>query len=490
MLDFDPGSIELRSGHFIGGKIVQGGKQLIEVSRPSDGERYVDIPLGTADDVDRAVSDAHTAFRTSGWATMPPRDRARILRRWAELIEADRTDLARVEAIGSTRPISESTNWDVSFVAEGIRFFAEFADKLGGEVISTRTDNLGLVVAQPYGVVAAITPWNVPIVNVSWKAGPALAAGNAIVLKPSELTPISVLRLAELAIEAGVPPGIFNVVQGNGVVTGSALCRHPLVSKITFTGSGRSGAAVMAAAAESGTKPVTLELGGKNPQLVFKDAPDVEKAATAIARSMLGNAGQVCVAGSRLIAHESIAFELIEKIAKVCATVNPGPTWKGSSTFSPIISVKQADRIDAIVHDATRNGAKAVIGGGRNPRIQGGAFYEPTILTDVTPEMDAVKEEIFGPVLTVETFHDDQEGISKAEHPVYGLSAGIYTANISKAMSAMRTLEAGTVWINRYGRTNDFMVPTGGFKQSGIGKDLGRQAVEQNLRHKSVLIDL
>ncbi len=246
----------------------------------------------------------------------------------------------------------------------------------------------------------------------------------------------------------------------------------------------------MAAAAASGTKPVTLELGGKNPQIVFKDAPDLGKAANAIARSMLGNAGQVCVAGSRVIVHHSVVEELIEEIQKICASVVPGPTWNGSSTFSPIISTRQADRIDHIVRAALASGAEAVIGGGRNRNIQNGCFYEPTILTNVRPEMDAIKEEIFGPVITVEKFDDDQEAISKASHPVYRLSAGLYTANMSKALTHMRALEAGTVWINRYGRTNDFMIPTGGFKQSGIGKDLGRQAVEQNLRFKSVLIDL
>jgi aldehyde dehydrogenase (NAD+) len=370
-----------------------------------------------------------------------------------------------------------------------MRFFAEFADKIGGEVAATRSDHLGFTIAEPYGVIAAIAPWNFPLVMASWKVGPALAAGNAVVVKPSELTPFSVLRLAELAIAAGVPDGIFNVVQGDGRTTGNALCRHPGIGKITFTGSTRTGAAIMTASAETGIKPVILELGGKSPQVVFADVPDLGKVAATVARAITGNAGQVCVAGSRLIVQDEVAEPLVDRIAEAFRQLKPGPTWRSDTTLSPIISARQADRVDAIVHRTVKQGAELRCGGHRAPAPQDGAYYLPTILTGVRSDMEAAREEVFGPVLTVETFADEEEAFALADHPVYGLAAGVHTSDMRRAMRAVRRIEAGTVWINRYGRTADFAIPTGGYKGSGIGKDLGRQAVEANLRFKSVLID-
>jgi aldehyde dehydrogenase (NAD+) len=488
MHDFDPDRIAIRSGHFVGGKLVAGNR-LIDVRRPSDSKVYAQIPVASAMEVDEAVANARHAFRASEWARCAPRDRARIMRRWADLVDENREEIARIEALGSTRPIAEAHGWDVPYAAEAIRYFSEYADKLGGEVAATKSDNLGMIIAEPYGVVAAIAPWNFPLVMAAWKLGPALAAGNAVVLKPSEMTPFSVLRLAELAIAAGMPAGIFNVVQGTGAETGDALCRHPLVAKISFTGSTRTGAAIMAASAQSGTKPVTLELGGKSPQLVFADAPDLDAVARCVTRAITGNAGQVCVAGSRLIVERRIEAELVERIGMNARALKPGPTWQQTTTFSPIISTPQADRVDAIVRKTLSQGAQAAIGGRRDPSIQDGAFYEPTILTGVTADMEAVREEVFGPVLTVQSFDDEEEGLGLADHPIYGLAAGVHTRDITKAMRAVRRIEAGTVWVNRYGRTSDYVIPTGGFKRSGIGKDLGRQAVEANLRHKSVLID-
>jgi aldehyde dehydrogenase (NAD+) len=324
----------------------------------------------------------------------------------------------------------------------------------------------------------------------SWKIAPALAAGNAVVLKPSEMTPFSVLRLAELAIEAGIPPGIFNVVQGDGRVTGDALVRHPKIAKVTFTGSSQTGAAIMTACAQTGTKPVTLELGGKSPQVVFADAPDLDLVARRIAGAIAGNAGQVCVAGSRLIVERSAAPRLIDGIASAFAALKPGHTWAAGTTLPPIISAKQAQRIEGIVARSVGQGAQIAAGGTRLPVAGEGAFYAPTILTNVTADSEAVREEVFGPVLTVQTFDDEDEALALASHEKYGLASGVHTADLSRALRAMRSIEAGTVWINRYGRTSDFVIPTGGYKQSGLGKDLGRQAFEANLRFKSVLIDL
>jgi aldehyde dehydrogenase (NAD+) len=324
---------------------------------------------------------------------------------------------------------------------------------------------------------------------VSWKVGAALAAGNAVVLKPSELTPWSALRLAELAIEAGVPPGLFNVVQGDGRITGDALSRHPLISKMTFTGSTRTGAAIMAACAMTGPKPVTLELGGKSPQLVFDDAPDIDRLAGMIAGAITGNAGQVCVAGSRLIVQRGIAEALVERIAARFAAMRPGATWDDTATLPPIISTPQAGRILEIVDRARDAGATVRCGGGLFDGGPGGAYFQPTLIEGVDGANPAVREEIFGPVLTVQTFADEEEGLALAAHEHYGLASGVHTADIGRALRAMRGISAGTVWINRYGRSADFVIPTGGYHQSGIGKDLGRQAVEANLRFKSVLID-
>ncbi|MBC8732637.1 aldehyde dehydrogenase family protein [Paraburkholderia sp. UCT2] len=494
MDSFNPDDVAIRSGHYIGGEYVDGdlrsGGRCIEVARPSDGAIYACVPLADAGVVDRAVENAWQAFRTSGWARMAPRERAKILRRFAELIEADASYLGRLEALGSTRPIVQAMGWDVPFTAEGIRFYAEFADKLGGDVAATDHDHLGMTIAEPYGVIGAIAPWNFPLVMASWKIAPALAAGNAVVLKPSEMTPFSALRLAELAVQAGVPAGILNVVQGDGRVTGDELVRHPKISKVTFTGSTRTGAAIMAACANSGTKPVTLELGGKSPQIVFADASRLDDVARRIAGAITGNAGQVCVAGSRLLVERTLVEPLAERIGKVFAELKPGATWTASTTLSPIISAPQAARIEAIVGRTLDAGATLRYGGVRTDGGAHGAFYTPTLLADVTADSEAVREEVFGPVLTLQPFDTEEEALALAQHPEYGLAAGVHTADLGRALRFVRGLEAGTVWVNRYGRTSDFMIPTGGFKRSGIGKDLGRQAYEANLRFKSVLIDL
>lgn len=485
---FDPQSIAVASGHFIGGQLVSDTGRLT-VLRPSDGQAHAELPVADASTVDAAVQDAWRAWRTSDWARRAPRDRARVLRRWADLVEADVQHMAPLEAVCSTRPVRDAAAWDVPFTAEGLRFFAEYADKLGGEVAATRHDHLGMVVAEPYGVVGAITPWNFPLVMVSWKVGAALAAGNAVVLKPSEMTPFSAVRLAQLAIDAGVPPGIFNIVQGDGRTTGDALTRHALIAKMTFTGSTRTGAAIMASCALQGPKPVTLELGGKSPQLVFDDAPDVDRLADIIAGAITGNAGQVCVAGSRLIVQRGIADALMERLAQRFAALRPGATWDAQATLSPIISAPQAARILDIVERSRVAGAQVRSGGGLFEGGPGGAYFQPTLLEGVSADNPAVQEEIFGPVLTMQTFDTEEEGLALAAHAHYGLAAGVHTADIGRALRCMRGISAGTVWINRYGRSADFVIPTGGYHQSGIGKDLGRQAVEANLRFKSVLID-
>lgn len=485
-LSYDPRSVTLPAGHYINGRYMA-GPDVIDVFRPSDRQRLGAIPQADADLVDQAVRGAAQAQRDSNWGGMLPRDRARLLHRWADLIDKERAYLAQIESICSTRPITQAHNGDVANCAEHIRFFAEFADKEGGIVAPTSSGQVGMILHEPYGVIGAITPWNVPISMAAWKLAPALAAGNAVVIKPSEITPFSTLYLAELAVRAGLPAGLINVVLGDGPTTGTAITTHPLVGKVSFTGSTRAGAIIMSDIARSGIKPVTLELGGKSPQVVFADA-DLDLAADCVARSILSNAGQVCIAGSRVIAEAAIADALAEKVTAIIGKVRAGPTWDAATSFSPIISEAQIQRIESIIDAARADGAELATGGTRMDAE--GWFYRPTVLTNVTETSPAVTEEIFGPVLTIQRFETEDEAVALSSHPTYGLAAGLYTRDLSRAMRLSKRIEAGTVWVNRYGRSPDMIMPTGGYKSSGLGKDLGREAYYGAMRTKAVLIDL
>ncbi|HEV2677152.1 MAG TPA: aldehyde dehydrogenase family protein [Aliidongia sp.] len=485
-LSFDPDALPLPIGHFIGGRLIA-AEGTIDMRRPSDGHAHAGCPLADAEMVDQAVESAKAALKASNWAGVRPRERTRALHAWADLIEAEAVTLARIEALLSTRPVGLLVAGDIAVAAEQIRFFAEFADKEGSGLVPTDDQSFGMIMSEPYGVVGAITPWNVPVATAAWKLGPALAAGNAVVLKPSEMTPFSTVYLAELAVRAGLPPGLINIVLGDGPTTGAAIAGHPDVSKVSFTGSTAAGAAIMANIARTGIKPMTLELGGKSPQIVFADA-DIERAASAIATSILANAGQACVAGSRLIVEAGIADALVEAVAMRMRDVRPGPTWDETSRYSPIISERQLRRIDGLVEAAAAAGAECLIGG--RPFDETGYFYQPTILTGVDRSSPAVREEIFGPVLTVETFRSEEEALALADHPTYGLAAGLYTADLSRTIRLCRQIQAGTIWVNRYSRSRDHILPTGGYKRSGIGKDLGREAYLANRKSKSVLIGL
>ncbi|ENN88455.1 putative aldehyde [Rhizobium freirei PRF 81] len=485
-LSFDPDSLSLPVGHFVGEHfIVADG--IIPMHRPSDGEAYAGCPVADADLVDQAVQTAKAALKESNWGGVRPRERLNVLHRWADLIEQEAETLARLEAIASTRPVGQLVDGDIAISAEQIRFFAEFADKEGSDLVPTDDGNLGMIMTEPYGVVGAITPWNFPINMAAWKLGPALAAGNAVVLKPSEMTPFSTIYLAQLAVRAGLPAGLINVVLGDGITTGSAMTGHPEIAKISFTGSTRAGSAIMENIARTGVKPMTLELGGKSPQIVFADA-DLDKAAAAITASILGNAGQACVAGSRLIVEKEIAARLIDAIKSRMDGVIARPTWDAASQYSPIISERQRQRIDGIVSASVSAGGDCLVGGAC---MDGpGYFYAPTLVAGVDQNSPAIIEEIFGPVLTLQTFEDEEEALQLADHPSYGLAAGLFTRDLSRAIRLTRRLQAGTVWVNRYGRSRDHILPTGGYKQSGIGKDLGREAFQANRKSKSVLISL
>ncbi|MFT4014767.1 MAG: aldehyde dehydrogenase family protein [Paracoccus sp. (in: a-proteobacteria)] len=483
---FDPDQIDPPRGHFIGGEYVA-DRGALAMHRPSDGAAYGDIPVADADMVDRAVQAGRTALAASGWGRGVPRDRTHAMHRWADLIEAEAETLARLEAVSSTRPVAQLPKGDIAVTAEQIRFFAEMADKEGGDLAPTRDASLGMVVDEPYGVVGAITPWNFPMSMAGWKMAPALAAGNAVVLKPSEMTPFSALYMAELSVRAGIPAGLVNVVLGDGPVTGNAITGHPGIGKVSFTGSTGAGQAIMGNIARTGVKPMTLELGGKSPQIVFADA-DLDLAADCIAGSIVFNGGQACVAGSRVIVAYQVAEALAEKLVARMSGHRPGATWDAKTQYSPIISERQIARIDGLVQGAVAQGAEVLIGAARMDHP--GWFYQPTLLAGLAPDSPAVTQEIFGPVLTFEPFADEEQAVAMAGHPTYGLCAGIYTRDLSRALRVMRRIEAGTVWINRYGRSRDHILPTGGYKSSGIGKDLGRAAYHANRRQKTVLIDL
>ncbi|WP_026621045.1 aldehyde dehydrogenase (NAD+) (plasmid) [Ensifer sp. WSM1721] len=485
-LSFDPDSLSLPVGHFIGDRLVP-AERVIDMHRPSDGKPYSGCPLADEVLVDRAVETAKKALKASNWGGVRPRERTVVLQRWADLIESEAETLAKLEALSSTRPVGHLVAGDIAVSAEQIRFFAEFADKEGSNLVPTDDASLGMIMTEPYGVVGAITPWNFPLSMAAWKLGPALAAGNAVVLKPSEMTPFSTIYLAELAVRAGLPAGLINIVLGDGPVTGTAITGHPDIAKVSFTGSTGAGSAIMANIARTGIKPMTLELGGKSPQLVFADA-DLDKAAAAIAQSMLSNAGQACVAGSRLIVEESVAAPLAEAIVTRMKAARPGPTWDETSEYSPIISKRQLNRIHGIVDAAVAAGGECLFGGGQMDAA--GYFYQPTLIAVRDSSSPAITEEIFGPVLTLQTFADEEEALALADHPTYGLAAGVFTRDLARALRLTRRLQAGTVWVNRYSRSRDHILPTGGYKRSGIGKDLGREAYHANRKSKSVLISL
>ncbi|WP_322418135.1 aldehyde dehydrogenase family protein [Mesorhizobium huakuii] len=485
-LSFHPDTVSLPVGHFIGGEMIA-AEGAIEMRRPSDGKAYTACPIAGPEVIDCAVASAKAALKASNWGNVRPRERTKALQAWADLVEAEAETLAKIEALCSTRPVGQLVAGDIAITAEQIRFFAEFADKEGSELVPTDDATLGMIMSEPYGVVGAITPWNFPISMAGWKLGPALAAGNAVVLKPSEMTPFSAVYMAQLAVKAGLPAGLINVVLGDGSTTGTALTGHPEIAKVSFTGSTRAGSAIMENVARTGVKPMTLELGGKSPQIVFADA-DLDKAATAIAGSVTFNAGQACVAGTRLIVEKSVADRLTAAILEKMKAVRPGPTWDEATQYSPIISERQRARVDGIVRAAIEAGGECLTGGG--VMDSPGYFYEPTLIADVDQANPAIVEEIFGPVLTVQTFETEEEALALSSHPTFGLASGLFTSDLSRTIRFARKLEAGTVWVNRYSRSRDHILPTGGYKRSGIGKDLGREAYLANRRTKSVLISL
>jgi aldehyde dehydrogenase (NAD+) len=452
---------------------------------PATEQPLAAISEGRAEDIDRAVKAARRAFAEGPWGKMPAADRGRILWKIGDLLEERAAEIARIESLDSGKTITEATRVDLPLAADCFRYFAGFATKIEGETVPVRAPCLGYTLREPLGVVGQIIPWNFPILLAAWKVAPALAAGNSVVLKPAEQTPLSALRLAEVARDAGLPPGALNVVPGFGPAAGAALVEHPDVDKIAFTGSTAVGREIMRRA--SGTlKRLTLELGGKSPNIVFADA-DIDQAARGAVNGIFYNKGEVCTAGSRLFLEESLHDAFLDRLQAQTAKLVQGDPLDPKTRLGPQVSEMQMKRVLGYVEKGRAEGARLICGGERAPGP--GYFVRPTIFDEVRPSMTIAREEIFGPVLSVLRFRDLEEAVRAANDTAYGLAAAVWTKDIKKAHRTARLLQAGTVWVNTYG-LYDAAMPFGGMKMSGFGRELGRHGLLEYTRIKSVWVDL
>lgn len=479
--------------NLIGGKWVPAasGKRF-DVLNPADTSLLARVPDSNREDINRAVGAARRAFESGPWRSMTPSERGKLLWRIGDLILKHQDQLAELESLDNGKPRAVARIADVPLAADLFHYMAGWATKIEGHTIPISVPYARLArfhaftTREPVGVVGQIIPWNFPLLMAAWKLGPALTTGNCVVLKPAEQTPLSALRLGELILEAGLPEGVVNIVTGYGETAGAPLAAHDGVDKVAFTGSTEVGKLIVQAAAGN-LKKVSLELGGKSPNIVFKDAQDLKAAIDGAANAIFFNHGQCCCAGSRLLVERDIFDEVVEGVAERAKKIKLGPGLADDTEMGPLVSDEQLRRVTGYLRQGQEGGACLVTGGKRagDP----GYFVEPTVLTDVNPRMSIVREEIFGPVVVAEAFTRAEELIPRANDTHYGLAAGIWTGDIAKAHRVAAELRAGTVWINCY-NVFDSALPFGGYKQSGWGREMGREVLELYTETKAVVIGL
>ncbi|KAH8554573.1 aldehyde dehydrogenase domain-containing protein [Umbelopsis sp. PMI_123] len=475
-------TLEVHTHLFINNEFVPGHGPLIETINPTTEEVICKVHSATEEDVDAAVEAAYASYKNV-WSKVTPADRGILINKLADLMERDQDELASLEAIDNGKAFTVARDEDIAGSIGCYRYFAGWADKIHGKVIDTSPDQLVYTRHEALGVVGAIIPWNYPIMMGAWKFAPALAAGNSIVMKTSELTPLSAYKFASLVKEAGFPAGVVNIITGYGHTTGNALSRHPRVSKMAFTGSTVTGRRVMESSSLSNLKKLQLELGGKSAQIVCADA-DLKNAAKHAAAGIFNNHGQSCNAGSRIFVHESVAKEFIDLFTEQAKAIVVGCPFKEETNQGPQVSKGQFDKIMNYIKIGQEQGATLHFGGNRVG--DKGYFISPTVFTNCKNDMTIMREEIFGPVVAIGTFTDIDEAIELANDNDYGLAAGVYTNNHSTAIKVSNALLAGSVWVNCYDLFNN-SVPFGGYKQSGFGKELGKYALLEYTQVKSVI---
>ncbi|ORZ15064.1 aldehyde dehydrogenase domain-containing protein [Absidia repens] len=475
--------LKLQTGLFINNEFVTGAKT-IDTINPATGDVITSVQAAEKKQIDDAVDAAELAFRNV-WSKTSPQDRQKLMLKLADLIDRDAEELSQIETLDNGKGISLSRTVDIPGIAASLRYYAGFADKIHGKTVDI-PGTFSYTRHEAIGVCGAIIPWNFPLMMLGWKLGPCLATGNVIVVKTSEMTPLSALKVAALAKEAGFPAGVINIVTGYGPEAGDALARHTKVGKVAFTGSTLTGRTVMKAAAESNLKKVTLELGGKSPNIIFDDA-DLDKAVKWAHFGIFFNHGQCCCAGSRVYVQEGIYDRFLEKFKKATEETRVGDPTDESTFQGPQISQLQYDRIMGYIESGKDEGAKVYLGGARHG--DKGYFIQPTVFTDVTPKMKIVQEEIFGPVVVVSKFKDADEVVELAHDTTYGLAAAVFTENVTRAIDVANRLEAGTVWVNAYNVLNP-QVPFGGYRQSGVGRENGEYALDNYVQIKTVRVNL